>query len=167
MSSLLAWSAIAAMGTLLVVISHNDIKTHRILNGHNVILLMLGLGYALLSKKGLLYAFLGSVAGGGFLLLVRWIYGLRGQVEGLGLGDVKFMIAAGAWVGWQGVAPMLVVAALSGLLFALLAHFAGRLRLEAGLALPFGPFLALGLFVVFAMQEYGIAPWLWLPDTRP
>lgn len=167
MTPLLSLSAIAAMGILLVIVTYTDIKTRQILNIHNTLLLILGIGYALLSKKGLLDALLGSVAGGGFLLLVRWIYGLRGQVEGLGLGDVKFMIAAGAWVGWQGVAPMLVVAAVSGLLFALLAHALGRLRLESGLALPFGPFLALGLFIVFALQENGIAPWLWHPDLQP
>jgi leader peptidase (prepilin peptidase)/N-methyltransferase len=163
----LFWSALAGMAALLVAISYTDMKTYRILNIHNALLFLAGVIYAVLSKKGLAHVLLGSVVGGGFLLVVRWVYGLRGKAEGLGLGDVKFMIAAGAWLGWQGIAPMLVIAALAGLSFAMLAHVTTRLPLERELVLPFGPFLAFGLFIVFALQENDMAPWLWFPDDQP
>ena len=47
---------------------------------------------------------IGAVAGFAVFVLVRWAYRrLRGR-EGLGLGDAKLLAAAGAWVGWVGLA---------------------------------------------------------------
>ena len=72
---------------------------------------------------------------------------LRGR-EGLGLGDVKLFAAAGAWVGWQGLASVLLIAAATGLAVALLGALR-RGRLAGTDALPFGPFLAFGLWITF------------------
>jgi leader peptidase (prepilin peptidase)/N-methyltransferase len=71
---------------------------------------------------------------------------LRGR-EGLGGGDAKLIAAAGAWLGWQRLADVVLLAALLGLAGALLARAAGH-RLERTSAIPFGPFLALALWIV-------------------
>jgi leader peptidase (prepilin peptidase)/N-methyltransferase len=77
---------------------------------------------------------------------------LRGR-DGLGQGDAKLLAAAGAWVG-LGALPMVIFGgAVAGLGAALLLRLRGA-RVGAGTALPFGPPLALALWVVWL---YG--PW--------
>ncbi|RMD61459.1 MAG: prepilin peptidase [Alphaproteobacteria bacterium] len=91
---------------------------------------------------------IGTVGGFAAIWALRWLYGrLRGR-EGIGLGDAKLLAAGGAWVGWQGLAGGLLIAALA----ALLAHaLRARLRGErlGGRELPFGPYLAAGLWITW------------------
>ncbi|MDF2810753.1 MAG: type 4 prepilin peptidase 1 [Microvirga sp.] len=119
---------------------------------------------------GLLFAafaktmpFLSYLIGGALgvvaLLALRSGYrSIRGR-DGLGLGDVKFMAGAGFWVGWQGLAPLLLVSALSALLFltlrgAVSGHFDPQRQL------PFGPFLCAGTLTIWTVQVAGVAPWI-------
>lgn len=89
-------------------------------------------------------------AAGGYALLagVAWSYRhLRGR-DGLGLGDAKLLAVAGAWVGWQGLPLVLLAASVAAL--TVVAMMAWRRRgLDWQQPLPFGPFLALGLWLVF------------------
>ena len=85
-------------------------------------------------------------AAAGYLLFrgVAWAYRrLRGR-EGLGQGDAKLLAVAGAWVGVAGLPWVLLGGALLGLL---IAAARGR-RALAGAPIPFGPPLALALWVV-------------------
>jgi leader peptidase (prepilin peptidase)/N-methyltransferase len=67
--------------------------------------------------------------------------------EGLGLGDAKLFAAAGAWTGWQGLASVLLIAALAGFAQLLLRSAAGRGGMRE--AIPFGPALALGFWITW------------------
>lgn len=82
-------------------------------------------------------------AGAGFLLF--WAIGeahfrLRGT-EGLGLGDAKLFAAVGAWLGWQMLPMVLLIAAVPALLLAL---WRGAEK-----PLPFGPFLAVAFLTLW------------------
>lgn len=91
---------------------------------------------------------IGTAAGFVAIWAVGWLYRrLRGR-EGIGLGDAKLLAAAGAWVGWQGLASVVLIAALAGLAVALLAAIKRGQRLDPASRLPFGVFLALGLWLV-------------------
>lgn len=70
---------------------------------------------------------------------------LRGR-EGLGQGDAKLAAAAGAWVGLDGLGPVVLVAALVGVAAGLLraVRYPGTL----GTPIPFGPCLASAIWVV-------------------
>lgn len=113
--------------------------------------LALGLGIAFL-PEGMkpLSAFIGALLGGGLLFLV----GRTGKTvlgkEGMGGGDIKLMTAAGAFLG-----PLAVLYALFlGSLFAILFVFV-RLpftRRFFGLEIPFGPFLAAGIYAMVIIQ---------------
>lgn len=72
---------------------------------------------------------------------------IRGR-EGLGLGDAKLLAAAGAWVSWTGLPSVVLLAASFGLAGALLWRLSGQ-RLEAASELPFGPALALAIWLVW------------------
>ncbi len=68
--------------------------------------------------------------------------------DGIGLGDAKLFAAAGAWVGWQGLSGVLLVAAAAGLAVALIeACLAGRLAADR--ERPFGPFIAGALWLTW------------------
>jgi leader peptidase (prepilin peptidase) / N-methyltransferase len=87
-----------------------------------------------------------------FLLLRRLYFVLR-QTEGLGLGDVKFLAAAATWVGITGIPTLLLIAALTALAAAGGLQLAGR-QMKRQTSMPFGPFLALGLLLTPAFQRW-------------
>jgi leader peptidase (prepilin peptidase) / N-methyltransferase len=78
-----------------------------------------------------------AAAAGGLLFAVALAY-----PQGMGLGDVKLTATMGLFLGWA-VAPAVLVALLAGSLvgLALIARHGQRAR---KMAIPFGPFLALG-----------------------
>jgi len=86
----------------------------------------------------------GAALGYGALFLIALTYRrLRGR-EGLGLGDAKLLGAIGAWLGWQGLPLVLLIASLSGLLWAIGLKLRGRL-IDGETRLPFGTFLCLAV----------------------
>ncbi len=87
-----------------------------------------------------------------FWLLQRVYFALR-QVDGLGLGDVKFLVAAAIWVGASGIPILLLVAALAALVVAAGLQLAGH-EMKRQTSIPFGPFLALGLLLTPAVQNW-------------
>lgn len=95
----------------------------------------------------------GILIGGVFWLLQRFYFSLR-KVRGLGLGDVKFIGAAGIWIGVLGIPILLLVASLTALVSAGIMRLAGR-TMTGQTALPFGPFLAIGLLFALAFKPYG------------
>jgi leader peptidase (prepilin peptidase)/N-methyltransferase len=76
---------------------------------------------------------------------------LRGR-EGLGAGDAKLLAAAGAWLGLALLPWVLLLGATAGLLAALAWTLAGR-RIDRGTALPFGPWLALALWLLWLYRD--------------
>jgi leader peptidase (prepilin peptidase)/N-methyltransferase len=97
----------------------------------------------------------GTVAGGAGLWLVRAGYfALRGR-EGLGLGDVKLAAAAGAWVGWQLLSLVLLMAAAAALGVVLAAGLLRRTPLSGTAMIPFAAFLAPSIWVVWVLDALG------------
>ena len=96
-------------------------------------------------------AFAGAATGLGGFFLVRETYRrLRGR-EGLGLGDVKLMGAAGAWLGPEPLAHVLLIGALAGLATA----FRRGVSLDSADAVPFGPALAFAFWIVLLFSWQG------------
>lgn len=84
---------------------------------------------------------------GAFWLLSTAYRWLRGRT-GLGLGDAKLLAAAGAWLGWQALPSVVLLASFGALGFVLAMALSGR-RVDASTRLPFGPFLCAGFWVVW------------------
>jgi leader peptidase (prepilin peptidase) / N-methyltransferase len=82
----------------------------------------------------------GAVAGYLSLWLVFHAFKLLTGKEGMGYGDFKLFAALGAWFGWQGLIPMILMASVLGAVIGIALKFSRGLR-EGGY-LPFGPFLA-------------------------
>jgi leader peptidase (prepilin peptidase)/N-methyltransferase len=91
---------------------------------------------------------IGALAGYMVFVAFREIYArIRGR-EGLGLGDAKLLAAAGAWVVWQGLPSVLFLAAILTLA-AMLAARTLKLPVDPHGEIPFGPGLALGMWLVW------------------
>jgi leader peptidase (prepilin peptidase)/N-methyltransferase len=73
---------------------------------------------------------------------------VRGR-HGLGGGDWKLFASAGAWLGWQGLPLVLLIAALLGLAAALILHW--RKAEFLAQRLPFGAFLAPAIWLLYLL----------------
>ena len=130
-----------------------DIRFGIIPNWLNALIAVLGLarGFAMDGSSGALTgAAAGIVIGAALLLLRQGYFAWRG-VQGLGLGDVKFLAAAGVWTGLADFPLLLLIATLAALLLAGILHLTGR-AVTSRTAIPFGPSLALGLLATLVLQ---------------
>jgi leader peptidase (prepilin peptidase)/N-methyltransferase len=117
--------------------------------------------------SALLASALGAVAGGGSLWLVGQLGALflkkqmeaAGVEDAMGLGDVKWMLHTGAFLGAANVLGAIVQAcflgAAIGILMKVLAWMRGT---HAGQPIPFGPFLSAGVLV--ELVQPGTTWWL-------
>ena len=85
-------------------------------------------------------AVIGAVAGYLFLWMIFQLFRLITGKEGMGYGDFKLFAAIGAWLGWQMLPLVLLLAALVGSAVGL-AMMAAQ-HLGRGVPIPFGPYLA-------------------------
>ena len=110
-------------------------------------------------------AIIGAAAGYLSLWSLYWGHRLLTKREGMGYGDFKLLAAGGAWLGWQALPQVALLAAASGLAYALTARLRGRLG--PGQAMPFGPFLAAAIWLtaVFGVRwapgKQGAKPCAW------
>jgi leader peptidase (prepilin peptidase)/N-methyltransferase len=98
---------------------------------------------------------LGTLVGGGVLWLVAWGYERATGREGMGGGDIKLLAMIGAFLGWQGVLVTLLLASFIGSAIGI-AWMLAR-GADTKLAIPFGPFLALGALVALFWGEQIVA----------
>jgi leader peptidase (prepilin peptidase)/N-methyltransferase len=97
-------------------------------------------------------AILGAVAGYFVFALTQAIFGLLTGKLGMGRGDFKFLAAIGAYAGWQTLPFVILLASITGIIFAIV-HMLMR-RQYKSVPLPFGPYLALaGWFAVVFRPE--------------
>ena len=94
----------------------------------------------------------GAAIGAVFWLLRRLYFAFR-KMQGIGLGDVKFLAAAGIWVGVAALPMLLLVAALTALACAGVMQLAGR-QLTGQMSISFGPYLAIGLLSAISLQQH-------------
>ncbi len=94
-----------------------------------------------------------AVAIGVIFWLLRRIYFAWRKIDGLGLGDVKFLAAAAPWIGIAGIPMLLLIATIAALGTAIGWRWTGQ-SMTRQTSLPFGPFLAMGLLLTLAVQQW-------------
>jgi leader peptidase (prepilin peptidase)/N-methyltransferase len=119
-------------------------------------LLVAALGW--LPGLPLLQSLWGAVAGYLSLFLVYWFFKLATGKEGMGFGDFKLLAALGAWLGWQAILPIVLMASVLGAVVGLAMKAGGSLR--QGRFVPFGPFLAGGGAVVMLAGLETVLGWI-------
>jgi leader peptidase (prepilin peptidase) / N-methyltransferase len=83
----------------------------------------------------------GAVAGYLSLWSVYWAFKLLTGKEGMGYGDFKLLAALGAWLGWQMLLPIIVLASGVGAIVGVVVMI--RQRKGRDTVIAFGPFLAI------------------------
>ena len=115
-----------------------------------------GLGLARAVTVGGSVAGVEAAASGAAIGLIFWLlrrlYFEWRKIQGLGLGDVKFLAAAGTWIGIAGLPILLLIAALTALATAAIMQLTGR-DMTRRTSLPFGPFLTIGLLSTLVVQQ--------------
>ncbi len=140
----ISWQALAAsvLVIALLVLATIDLRRRILPDSLTQPLLWLGL---LINIKAtfvpLQDAVIGAIIGYGLLWSVAMLYLRWRHQHGLGRGDFKLMAALGAWLGWQALPGVLILASVSGTLSALLLAWKRR-QAALKIAIPFGPFLA-------------------------
>ena len=89
----------------------------------------------------------------GYLLLwsIYWLFKLITGKEGMGYGDFKLLGALGAWLGWQAIPALVLIASVVALLYAIATGlFAADKRNNP---MPFGPFLAVAGWVCLMYRD--------------
>lgn len=175
------WAVVAfAFSCAMLVVSFIDLDEGIIPDVVSLPGILIGLTVSALvpGGPGFWNAFAGACLGGGLLLAVAAAYQRAAGIEGLGLGDVKLLAMIGAFVGWQSIPAVLLIASISGSLggVAILLGPRERARARRVLAslgpaalvrhfrrtpLPFGPFLALGAVTALYVPDLAL-PWTWV-----
>ena len=143
-----------ALGWTLLTMAWIDARTMLLPDVMTLPLLVAGLAAtAILSPDSLADHALAAALGYFGLAALAWIYRqVRGR-DGLGLGDAKLLAAIGAWLGLIELPYALLLASCLGLLAAGAAALNGK-RMTAATAVPFGPFLALSLWMLWLYGDW-------------
>ena len=152
-ASALAWAVFA---TVLVALALIDADTMLLPDSLTLPLLWGGMLCASLGwiPVTLEQSVWGATLGYGLLWSVQAVFGWFTGKQGMGEGDFKLLAALGAWLGWTALPALVLLASVSGVLFAIYERVRGRLK--AGEPLPFGPHLVLGSGVFKALIPWNV-----------
>lgn len=137
------------LGIVLAALSAIDVETQRLPDALTLPLIAAGLAFQATIDRDTIWW---HAAGAALGYLTLWAVGraylaYRGH-PGLGLGDAKLLAAAGAWLGPGGLPSVLLIAAFCALAGIGIAWLRG-IDVTSRTAIPFGPFLALGLWATW------------------
>lgn len=143
------------LGWWLLCLAILDIRHFLLPDALTLPLIPAGLGATWLTAPTMLPdVTIGAATGFLSFWLIRVGYYRLRRREGLGFGDVKLMAGLGAWLGWQSLPSVVLIAAMAGLVVTLPSALRrGALLLR----LPFGTYLAMGAWLV----------WLYGPVVLP
>jgi leader peptidase (prepilin peptidase)/N-methyltransferase len=101
---------------------------------------------------------IGAAAGYLSLWSVYHSFRLLTGKEGMGYGDFKLFAALGAWLGWQMLLPIILMAAFAGAVIGIL-MIAVRGR-DRNIPIPFGPYLAVAGWIALLWGDELVASYL-------
>jgi leader peptidase (prepilin peptidase)/N-methyltransferase len=161
------------MTWFLVALAFIDIDHQLLPDDLTLPLLWLGLAASLWSSQagagGLPVdtrsSLIGAIVGYGSLWSVYHLFRLITRKEGMGYGDFKLLAALGAWLGWQMVLPVVLLAASVGAIAGIaLLSLRGKQR---STPIAFGPFLAGAGWFVMMWGPHLVSAYLGLYKQHP
>jgi leader peptidase (prepilin peptidase)/N-methyltransferase len=138
-----SWQTVGALlfTWILIALTFIDLDYHLLPDQLTFSLLGLGL---LLSLFSLFCnssdAIIGAIVGYLVFAVTQWFFHLATGKVGMGQGDYKFLAALGAFLGWQMLPIIILLASISGIIFSV-THMAIKHQFKS-VPLPFGPYLA-------------------------
>lgn len=138
------WQTLAALlfTWIGICLTFIDLDHHLLPDQLTLLLLWLGLFFSLFSFFCSSHdAIIGAISGYAIFAATQWIFGWATGKTGMGQGDFKFLAALGAYNGWQMLPLIILLASITGIIFALV-HMLIKKSFKSA-PLPFGPYLAL------------------------
>jgi leader peptidase (prepilin peptidase)/N-methyltransferase len=171
----LGWPALAAMVLtwFLIALAFIDVDHQLLPDGLTLPLLWLGLLLSLSAGPAgaaplpvdVRSSLIGAIAGYVSLWSVYHLFRLLTGKEGMGYGDFKLFAALGAWLGWQMLLPIILVAAAVGAVVGIaMLSLRGQSRATP---IAFGPFLAAAGWLMLMFGPQLVAGYLGLFTARP
>jgi len=147
------WLVLQLIGGICIVASAIDLKTYTLPDvlTYSGAAIVLAASYTGILDVSFQQALLGGGIGAFFMWAVAMLYKLVRKRDGLGLGDVKFMLMLGALAGVHQLSVFILIASLCALIYSLI-----TLRGTADIStryIPFGPFLAIGAGITYLYGE--------------
>jgi leader peptidase (prepilin peptidase)/N-methyltransferase len=138
-----------ALGWWLLALAWIDAETFRLPDVLTLPLILAGLAEAAWLEPDAIFdrAEAAALAAAALYLLAFTYRRLRHR-DGLGLGDAKLLAAGGAWTGLASLPWIMMAGAVLALGYALILRLRGE-ALSATTKIPFGPFLAAGIWLAF------------------
>ena len=143
----------SVFAVFLIIIAAIDIEHQIIAPELNYPLMAFGLAVSFFNifTNGIFYSLLGLAVGGGVVFLIRIAGNFLFKKESMGLGDVKLMMAIGAFTGAGGIFWVLFIASISGSMVGI-TMMALKKKDKFGY-IPFGPYLAIGALVYISFRD--------------
>ena len=133
----------------LIYLTLFDLREYRLPNIVTYPLILAGIVINGYYSFGVIEHYLiGAIAGYGVIWLLRAYYLKRRSIEAIGLGDAKLLAAAGAWLGWQALPFVLMIASFSAIIIYIF-QYLRRKNIDSQTKIPFGPFLCVGFWVLW------------------
>jgi len=139
---------ISLLGFACIIICAIDFEHYIIPDEMNILVFTLGIIYGIYNDAGLDQLILMPACYLGLALFLRYFMFAWKKKEGLGLGDVKFFLAAGSFLNIEILPVFLLFSGLCGIINAL----CWRL-MKKGEIFPFGPSLSISLLFCVAYPE--------------
>ncbi len=137
-----------ALGWTLLLLALIDLRHQVLPDSLTLPLALLGLVVAWFDGDDvLLDGAVGCVTGFVLFYVISISYRCLRSREGLGLGDAKLFAAGGAWVAWQGLASVVLVASVAALTVAGLQVLRGSFRADN--RIPFGLYLGPAIWLIW------------------
>ncbi|MBU2870205.1 A24 family peptidase [Colwellia sp. E2M01] len=105
-------------------------------------------------------AVIGAAVGYMSLFSVFWLFKLLTGKEGMGFGDFKLFAVFGAWLGWQLLPLLILMASVVGAIIGISLLLFKNHNKEQGI--PFGPYLAIAGWITLL---WGNGIWTWYLQT--
>ncbi len=127
-----------AFVSILIVITFIDLDTMIINDRFQIMILIIGIIDAILLKKDIL-----NIVGGALIISIPLLI-LAMTTGGIGGGDIKLMFVSGIYLGFYNIIAAFVFGVVVGGIYGIVVLIKkSKSRKDA---IPFGPFLAIGLF---------------------
>lgn len=137
------------LGVLLMLLSYIDIQTFKIPDWLNGMILFTGIVYNL-SIDQLWLPFISFLISFALFYLVSIIYiKIKGR-QGLGGGDIKLFACGAVWLMPYYIPLVLLISSISALIYALFSSSCNSKKQDI---IPYGPFLALGIWMSLLFGE--------------
>jgi leader peptidase (prepilin peptidase)/N-methyltransferase len=168
------WPALGALALTWFLIALTFIDIDRLLLPDNLTLplMWLGITASLCATAAspdsvpvdLRSSLIGAIAGYVSLWSIFHLFRLATGKEGMGYGDFKLLAALGAWLGWQMLLPIVLMAAAVGAVIGIVVL---TLKRQARTTpIPFGPFLAMSGWLMLMFGHELVARYLGLFHSR-